>query len=555
VVELGDVLMTDALYQRPSGPRDVQAQLDAFDTLARCMAEEPDQIVDRLGRLALELCRAGSAGVSVLETSREGKTIFRWATLAGKFAPYIGGSTPRDWSPCGTCLDRGGPTLFSHPARFFEYLHQADPAIVEGLVIPMSAQGRAAGTIWVLAHDEEHKFDLEDVRILTSLANFTAAAIQMSAEIRERKRLSAESAFQASLLSQVRNAVIATDLEGNITHWNTFAEDIYQWKAAEVIGKNIGEVTVPPEEQARSRQVFGALARSGYWEGEFRVQRKDGARFPAFVTDSVVKDEAGAPIGYVGVSADISDRKRVERELLLSNRRLNLISETAGLLLSEREPRSAVQSVYSKLSSEFGLSLYVNYLVSDDGCRLRLDSYQGLTEELARQVEWVEFGQEKKISDFGCRISGVSDFICYPLLANNRLIGAIAFGAKERGKFEPEDLDLIQTLVNQLAVALDRIQLHSQLALRASLINLSPDAIIVRKTDGTILQWNSGAESIYGWTEAEAVHKICNQVLRAKFSVPPEEVHRALQESGRWDGELVHTCKDGSEVVIESRKA
>jgi GAF domain-containing protein len=55
-----------------------------------------------------------------------------------------------------------------------------EPAIVEGLVLPVQFDGIALGTLWVVSHDEERKFDAEDVRIMSALAYFTVAALRLN---------------------------------------------------------------------------------------------------------------------------------------------------------------------------------------------------------------------------------------------------------------------------------------------------------------------------------------------------------------------------------------
>jgi hypothetical protein len=79
-----------------------------------------------------------------LEEGQRGETLFRWTALAGEFGPYVGGTTPRHFSPCGLCLDRNTAILISRPARLFEYFNEASAPIVEGLIVPLrDARGRA----------------------------------------------------------------------------------------------------------------------------------------------------------------------------------------------------------------------------------------------------------------------------------------------------------------------------------------------------------------------------------------------------------------------------
>jgi hypothetical protein len=150
----------------------------------------------------LDLCIAGTAGVSLLETTPNGEEVFRPNVLAGALAQYVGGTTPRNFSPCGVCLEHGTPVLYEYPERYFTYLQAANTPIVEELVLPLIADNHALGTIWIMSHSEERHFDSEYVRVMTSLADFTAAALltqrqthqllakntQLKAEIVERRR-------------------------------------------------------------------------------------------------------------------------------------------------------------------------------------------------------------------------------------------------------------------------------------------------------------------------------------------------------------------------------
>ncbi|MGE5575557.1 MAG: PAS domain S-box protein, partial [Ignavibacteria bacterium] len=87
---------------------------------------------------------------------------------------------------------------------------------------------------------------------------------------------------------------------------------------------------------------------------------------------------------------------------------------------------------------------------------------------------------------------------------------------------------------------------------QAELINLSPDAIIVRKLNGTITFWSKGAEKLYGWTKDEAIGQDINLLLKTEFPQSLEEIQNILKMEGKWSGEIVHICKDGSKLVVQS---
>ena len=146
-------------------------------------------------------------------------------------------------------------------------------------------------------------------------------AIEALRESQERNSL------QASLLDQVRNAIIATDLEGKIFYWNKFAQTLYQWTEEEVIGKQVQDVTVPESATGLSEKIFDSIQRFGYWEGEFIVNRKDGSLFPVHVVDTLIKNTEGMVIGIVGVSFDITERTQAEEAVRNSEKRYHSLFE------------------------------------------------------------------------------------------------------------------------------------------------------------------------------------------------------------------------------------
>ena len=98
----------------------------------------------------------------------------------------------------------------------------------------------------------------------------------------------------------------------------------------------------------------------------------------------------------------------------------------------------------------------------------------------------------------------------------------------------------------------ERKKAEEATARQAELIDLSPDAIIVRKLDGTITFWSKGAEKLYGLTKHEAIGQDINSLLKPEFPQPLEEILNKLKLDGKWSGEIVHTCKCGDKVVVQS---
>jgi PAS domain S-box-containing protein len=99
----------------------------------------------------------------------------------------------------------------------------------------------------------------------------------------------------------------------------------------------------------------------------------------------------------------------------------------------------------------------------------------------------------------------------------------------------------------------ERNKAEEELQRQASLIDLSPDAIIVMTVKGTITFWNKGAEKLYGWTKEEAVGKNSHVLLETVFPQSIKEILLELKNGKNWTGQLTHRTKEGNQVLVQSR--
>ena len=90
---------------------------------------------------------------------------------------------------------------------------------------------------------------------------------------------------------------------------------------------------------------------------------------------------------------------------------------------------------------------------------------------------------------------------------------------------------------------------------QAELLDLTHDAVMVRDMDGKIAYWNRGAEQLYGWRKDEALGRSSHDLLQTVFPGPRTAIEAELLESGRWEGDIIHTARDGRQVVVASRWA
>ncbi|HKF93298.1 MAG TPA: PAS domain S-box protein, partial [Gammaproteobacteria bacterium] len=109
---------------------------------------------------------------------------------------------------------------------------------------------------------------------------------------------------------------------------------------------------------------------------------------------------------------------------------------------------------------------------------------------------------------------------------------------------------LYQTAIIDLS---ERKRHEQQLAEQARLLDLSNDAIIVRDVNDRVTYWNKGATKIYGYSLAEATGEVSHQLLKTGYPEPLSRIYQKLLRDKYWQGELVHTRRDGSRITVFSR--
>jgi PAS domain S-box-containing protein len=140
--------------------------------------------------------------------------------------------------------------------------------------------------------------------------------------------------------------------------------------------------------------------------------------------------------------------------------------------------------------------------------------------------------------------------------------GCLALTAVSYGKQHGADFEsaaFVRCLVSLLAIAITTfLALKTQSAAaalreQAELLDVTHDGVFTRTMDDVITYWNRGAEELYGWKREEAVGSVSHALMHTKFPVPLEVISAELFRTGRWEGELVHTSKDGRQIEVGSR--
>jgi PAS domain S-box-containing protein len=308
-------------------------------------------------------------------------------------------------------------------------------------------------------------------------------------DITARKRAEEQARFQARLLDAVEQAAVVTDPEGRIIYWNRYAERLYGWPAAEALGRNVMDTVVAPPSAEQAAEIMARLRAGQSWAGEFLVRRRDGTTFPAFVTDTPILDGEAGVKAIIGISTDISDRKRVENAL-------RLLADASATLAALVDYESTLQKVAGLAVPHFADWCAVD-MAEPDGSPRRLAVAHAdpakvkVAHELSRRYppdpasphglpKVLRTGEPDMMADIpesllaqGARDEehlrllrglGLRSYMCVPLKGRGRLLGAISFVSAESGRrYTSSDLAFAEELARRASVAIENAQLYAEL--------------------------------------------------------------------------------------------
>ncbi len=313
-------------------------------------------------------------------------------------------------------------------------------------------------------------------------------------------------------LEHASDAVIGLDLDARVTSWSAGATRIYGFTASEAIGRLGPDLLLPPDAFAERAAVLERVRDTRERFFETRRLNQAGETLDVEISVAPIRDAGGVPIGQLSISRDVTARRRAERTLRDSEERFRAVVEV----------------------SPHGLAI-----LSADGSIVTVN----------REVERA-FGYARD------ELIGAPAETLLPIDPGGRR----QHGRRKDGRVFPIELGLtpISTGLDArlLATIVDiseRAKLEAELREQASILDLAP--VMVCDMDESIVLWNQGAETLYGFTRTEALGRDARTLLRSEFPEPREAIQACLHRTGAWDGEVTRYRRDGRAVVVATRWA
>jgi len=345
-----------------------------------------------------------------------------------------------------------------------------------------------------------------------------------------------------AILAAALDAILTIDERGIIESLNPAAERLFGYTAEELIGQNIAMLMPAPFCDLHDSYLAHYLA-----TGERKVigsvrevsgRRADGTIFP--IELSVSELHLGGRRMFTGLVHDVTRRRQTIQALADSEERYrSLVAATSAIVWTTDsggmmvQPQPSWQAFTGQNAEEYREAGWSNALHPDDReplIKLWRQTIAGHHSSYEAEYRlWHSATQSfRVVSARGVPIAGADGTV-------REWIGTCT--------------DV--TLRQQAVEALERQT--AALREQAELIDLAHDAIIVLNAEYQILSWNQGAAELYGWPREESLGLNIRELLKTRYPATLEEVNAVLAERGRWEGELQHVRRDGSQIIVESR--
>jgi PAS domain S-box-containing protein len=373
---------------------------------------------------------------------------------------------------------------------------------------PITGGGQVLGVIEFFAQETREP----DEQLLDMMAA-VGSRIGQFIERREAEAAVRESeSRKAAILESAMDCIVSMDHLGRIVEWNPAAEQIFGHARDDVMGRPVVEIIVPRALRDRHRRGLARYVATGEarilgQRLELPALRADGTEFPAELTITRV-DAPGPPV-FTGIVRDITDRLRTEaeRERLLqaeqaareaaerATERLTFLADVSSALASSLDYRRTLRRV-ARLAVPRVADACLVYMLQEDGSIARLarehaePAHQAIAERVAEfridpdAAEGVpkvlRTGRSELHPEADARLlsadvdgpealipilepMGIRSWMCVPLMARGRILGAISFISTRSGRrYGGDDLAFAEDLARRAALAIDNARLFEE---------------------------------------------------------------------------------------------
>jgi PAS domain S-box-containing protein len=321
-------------------------------------------------------------------------------------------------------------------------------------------------------------------------------------------------------------------ISGRIT-WDDYNSALFGLKPGEFLGsyEHFLGMIHREDREAMEKTLNQALAEKKQFSFEFRVVWPAGSVHDMAAQGKAFYDAQGKPVRMTGVTQDITERKQIEA----ASRRLAAIVEFSDDAVISKDLNGIIMTWNAGAERLFGypaaetIGNSIMIVIPSD----RQEEERMILDRIRRgeSIDHYETIRQRKDGtqiDISLTVSPI------------RNEQGVVIGASKIARDITEVSRARASLENQARMLREQAQM------------LDLANVMARELDDRIFLWNTGMEKMYGWLRTETLGRKAADVLQTRFPRPLDEIREILMREGQWEGELVHTRKDGRPITVAS---
>ncbi|MGD0917869.1 MAG: GAF domain-containing protein, partial [Thermodesulfobacteriota bacterium] len=295
-----------------------------------------------------------------------------------------------------------------------------------------------------------------------------------------------------------KDMVYMTSADGKLLDINRAGVEIFGYGSKEEVMQVYARDTfLYPEDQKR---LMNEVMKVGFVKDfEVKLKRKDGTPIDVLMTANARRDHSGKVIGYDGIIKDISDRKRVEEELIQRTRELEALNEMGTLINQTLVDLDTVFAIaLEKAVRLTGWEDGIIYLANDEEQILERKYRFNPPAHVGEEAKFIRYGEGVSGKAFSLRKpviasideyssdriapplikEGIQTLLGFPLISKGKAIGTINLFSRSRRELSQRDIHLLESIGSQIGLALENARFFSNVAKAKSEWETTFDAVI-----------------------------------------------------------------------------